>query len=40
MELREQYDRIYQYLYFRLRDRQAAEDICISGCATGRRRKT
>ena len=27
MELREQYDRIYQYLYFRLRDRQAAEDL-------------
>ena len=27
MELKEQYDRIYQYLYFRLRDRQAAEDL-------------
>ena len=27
MELKEQYDRIYQYLYFRLRDRRAAEDL-------------
>lgn len=27
MELKEQYDRIYQYLHFRLRDRQAAEDL-------------
>lgn len=27
MELEEQYDRIYQYLYFRLHDRQTAEDL-------------
>ena len=27
MNLEEQYDRMYKYLYFRLRDRQGAEDM-------------
>ncbi|MDE6219965.1 MAG: RNA polymerase subunit sigma-24, partial [Lachnospiraceae bacterium] len=27
MDIEEQYDKIYQYCYFRLRSRQAAEDI-------------
>ena len=27
MELKDQYDRIYKYLYFRLHDKQEAEDL-------------